>query len=112
MLNGRAFYVRGKGGIRVLSTEGQSTGLVGGGYSSCKDDNSDNDDLGGFFHRFQREFAPAIEGKQLAREFQDLHQTTETVVEITAKFRERALLVPQYATYEEMRKTRYHDMLR
>ena len=36
----------------------------------------------------------------------------ESVVEITAKFRERALLVPQYAGDEEMQKTRYHDMLR
>ena len=29
-------------------------------------------------------------------------------MEITAKFRERVLLVPQYAADEEMRKTRYH----
>ena len=46
------------------------------------------------------------------REFQDLQQTTEIVVEITAKFRERALLVPQYVANEEMKKTRYHSMLR
>ena len=39
-------------------------------------------------------------------------QTTETVAEITAKFRERALLVPQYVTDEEMKKARYHEMLR
>ena len=37
---------------------------------------------------------------------------TESVVEITTKFREKALLVPQYVGDEEMRKTRYHDMLR
>ena len=42
----------------------------------------------------------------------DMRQTTETVAEITAKFRERALLVPQYAGVEDMRRTRYHDMLR
>ena len=41
-----------------------------------------------------------------------MRQTTETVAEITAKFRERALLVPQYAGDEDMRRTRYHDMLR
>ena len=34
------------------------------------------------------------------------------MAEITAKFRERALLVPQYATDEEMKKTKYHDMWR
>ena len=41
-----------------------------------------------------------------------MRQTTKTVVEITAKFRERALLVPQYAASKEMRKIRYQDMLR
>ena len=34
------------------------------------------------------------------------------MAEITAKFHERALFVPQYATDEEMKKTRYHDMVR
>ena len=34
------------------------------------------------------------------------------MAEITAKFRERALLVPQYAADEEMKKARYHEMLR
>ena len=41
----------------------------------------------------------------------DLYQTIETVAEITAKFQEKALLVPHYATDEEMKKVRYHDML-
>ena len=45
-----------------------------------------------------------IEVQQLAREFQDLQQTTETVAEITAKFNERALLVLQYVADEEMKK--------
>lgn len=35
--------------------------------------------------------------QQLAREFRDLRQTTETVVEITTKFSKKALLVMQYA---------------
>ena len=48
----------------------------------------------------------------MVREFHDLQQTTKTVAEITAKFRERALLIPQYATDEDMRRTRYHSMLR
>ena len=41
-----------------------------------------------------------------------MRQTTESVAEITTKFREMALLVPQYAGHEEMRKTWYYDMLR
>ena len=65
-----------------------------------------------FVTRFRAEFAPAVELQQLAREFLDMRQTTDTVAEITAKFRERALLVPQYAGDEDMRRTRYHDMLR
>ena len=36
----------------------------------------------------------------------------ETMEKITAKFRERALMVPQDATDEEMKKVNYHDMLR
>ena len=45
-------------------------------------------------------------------EFQDLRQTTETVAEIIAMFRERALLVPRYVMYEEIKKETYHEMLR
>ena len=36
-----------------------------------------------FVTRFRDEFAPVIEVQQLAREFQDPHQTTKIVVEIT-----------------------------
>lgn len=50
--------------------------------------------------------------QQLAREFHDMRQKTGTVPEITAKFQERALSVPQYVAGEEMKKTRYHDMMR
>ena len=63
-----------------------------------------------FTTRFIAEFAPVIKVQQLAREFQDLTQIIETVVEITAKFKERALLVPQYTANEEMKKARYHEM--
>ena len=65
-----------------------------------------------FVTRFRAKFAPVVELQQLAREFLDMRQTTETVVEITAKFWERVLLVPQYEGDEDMRRTRYHDMLR
>ena len=65
-----------------------------------------------FMTLFKAEFALAIEVQQLATEFQDLHQTTKTIAEITAKFRDGALFVPQYAANEEMKKVRYHDMLR
>lgn len=47
-----------------------------------------------FTTRFRAEFLPVIEVQHLAREFQDLQQTIEMVMEITAKFREMALLVP------------------
>lgn len=65
-----------------------------------------------FVTRFRVEFALAIEVQQLVREFQDLRQIIETMVEITAIFRERALLVPQYVADEDMKKARYHEMLR
>ena len=38
--------------------------------------------------------------------------TTELVGEITTKFKERTLLVPQYASDEGMKKSQYYDMLR
>ena len=47
-----------------------------------------------FVRSFNLEFAPSIEVQCLVREFQELQQTTETVAQITAKFRERALLIP------------------
>ena len=50
--------------------------------------------------------------QQLAREFLDMRQMIETMAEISTKFRKRALLVPQYATDEEIWKTQYHNMLR
>lgn len=37
---------------------------------------------------------------------------TDTVAEITATFRERALMYPQYVADWEIKKTGYHDMLR
>ena len=65
-----------------------------------------------FLTRFRVEFVQAMELQQLAMEFMDMRQTTESVAEITAKFRERALLVARYVGDEEMRKTHYHDMWR
>ncbi|XP_023733990.1 uncharacterized protein LOC111881832 [Lactuca sativa] len=65
-----------------------------------------------FVSRFDMEFAPSIEVQRLAREFQELQQTTEIVVQMTANFRERALMTPQYAMDEDMRMTRYHSMLK
>lgn len=49
--------------------------------------------------------------EQLVKEYVDMHQTNETMAEITTKFRERALVVPQYDADEEMWQTRYHDLL-
>ena len=39
--------------------------------------------------RFRTEFTMVIEVRQLARDFQDLFQTTEIVAEINMMFRER-----------------------
>ena len=47
-----------------------------------------------FVRRFDADFAPPIEVQRLVREFHDRQQTTETAAEITAKFRERTLLIP------------------
>ena len=62
--------------------------------------------------RFHEDIALIIEVQQLTMEFQELRQTTKTVEEIIAKFRERVMLVPHYVADEEINKTRYHDLLR
>lgn len=51
---------------------------------------------------FRAEFASVIEVQQLAREFEDLRQTNETMAEITTMFKERDLLVPLYFIDDEM----------
>ena len=48
----------------------------------------------------------------MARDFQGLRQTMESMAEFNAKFRESALLLLQYVTDEEIRKTRYLAMLK
>lgn len=53
-----------------------------------------------FVTMFRDEFEPVIEVQQHVREFHDLRQTTETMVEITAMFHERALLVLLYVADE------------
>lgn len=50
--------------------------------------------------------------QQLAREFQDLRRTTETMAKIIVMFRERDSLAPQYVADEEKKKMRYHDIFR
>ena len=45
------------------------------------------------------------------QELLDLHQKIENVAEVTAKPRERAYMVPQYAVDEEMKKESYQDIL-
>lgn len=41
-----------------------------------------------------------------------MRHTIKTVDEVIAKFWERGLLVPKYVADEEIKNTRYHDMLR
>ena len=40
-----------------------------------------------FVTRFRDKFSPAVEIQQLGNDFLDMRQTTESVAEITAKFR-------------------------
>lgn len=46
------------------------------------------------------------------REFLDLRQTKDSMMDITTRFRERALLIRQHAADEEMKKTQFHNMLK
>ena len=64
-----------------------------------------------FQTRFWAKCARAFEAQQLAQELLDLHQTTKTVAELTAKSRERAYIVPQYAVDEEIKKISYQNIL-
>ncbi|KAJ9556692.1 hypothetical protein OSB04_011306 [Centaurea solstitialis] len=61
---------------------------------------------------FDEEFAPSIERGRIAAEFLNLTQTTETVNEITAKFLEKLLFVPGYASDESLKMARYMGVLR
>ena len=64
-----------------------------------------------FTTRFKADFAHVIKVQQLVREFQDLQQMTETLIDISTMLRERALLVLQYVADEEIKKAPYHEML-
>lgn len=50
--------------------------------------------------------------QHLVRGFQDIRKTTKMVAEISAQFMERSLLILKYTMDKEMKKTRYHSMLR
>ena len=60
--------------------------------------------MGRFCQTLLSGFAPSIEVQPLVREIQKLQQITKTTAEITAKFQERALLIPQYAVDEDVRR--------
>ena len=53
-----------------------------------------------------------MEIERILQEFLALEQTTKSVTEMTSKFSEMALFFPQYATSDDMKMTRYADMLR
>lgn len=65
-----------------------------------------------FVTRFRAEYVPPVEMERIAKEFLELTQTSETVKEMNRKFTEMALFCPQYAASEEMKMSRYKDMLR
>lgn len=61
---------------------------------------------------FRSQYVPSMEVDRISREFLNLEQMTEAVIEMTRKFTEMALFCPQYVGNEEMKITRYTDMLR
>ncbi|KAI3672891.1 hypothetical protein L6452_38991 [Arctium lappa] len=65
-----------------------------------------------FVIRFRAEYVPPVEMERIAKEFLELTQTTETVKEMNRRFTEMALFCLQYAASEDMKMTRYKDMLR
>ena len=67
---------------------------------------------GEFVARFRQQYVPRVEVQRITREFLSLQQTTETVMEITTRFREMASFCPEFAATEDMKMTRYLSMLR
>ncbi|KAI3715290.1 hypothetical protein L6452_22267 [Arctium lappa] len=65
-----------------------------------------------FVTRFRAEYVLPVEMDRIAKEFLELTQTTDTVKEMNRKFTEMALFCPQYAALEDMKISRYKDMLR
>ena len=65
-----------------------------------------------FVARFTEEFAPRVEIERMGQEYLQLEQTTESVREITDRFREMVLMCPEVTGMERMRMCRYVSMLR
>ena len=65
-----------------------------------------------FVEWFNAEFVPRVEVERISNEFQNLKQTTETILEMNKKFTEMARFCPLYAANEEMKIARYLSMLR
>jgi hypothetical protein len=55
---------------------------------------------------------PRVEVERVTREFLVLEQRSESVTEITRRFREMAFFCPEYVAIEPMKITRYFSMLR
>ena len=62
--------------------------------------------------RFTAEFSPRVEMERVGQEYLALEQTTESVREITDRFRELTVLCPEVAGSERMKMSRYVGMLR
>ena len=56
-----------------------------------------------FVEWFTAEFVPRVEVERISMEFQNLKQTTETILEMNTKFIEMARFCPLYAANEDMK---------
>ena len=67
---------------------------------------------GEFVERFRRQYVPRVEIERITRDFLSYKQTSESVTELTIKFREMALFCPDYTRSEDMKMERFAGMLR
>ncbi|KAJ9542555.1 hypothetical protein OSB04_029061 [Centaurea solstitialis] len=67
---------------------------------------------GEFVERFRRQYVPRVEIEKITRDFLSYKQQSESVTELTIKFREMALFCPEYARSEDMKMERFAGMLR
>ena len=60
-----------------------------------------------FFEMFHSRYVPLVERERLAQEYLDLRQGTESVMEITKMFMERAIFCPEFSASEQAHMTQY-----
>ena len=61
---------------------------------------------------FRFGYIPLVERERLAQEYSNLRQGTESVMEITKMFTERAMFCLEFAASKQAQMTRYLSMLK